>query len=106
MWKKITKADLVDSIYKDSPYERQTVQDVVDKFLAELKNSISDGNVIELRRFGTFEPKLRNGRKEARNPKNGDPCSVPPHYIAYFRAGQDLKKEMAEIPVENKENEN
>ena len=32
---KITKADLIDSVYKSSKYERQTVQAVVNDFLNE-----------------------------------------------------------------------
>lgn len=99
---KITKSDLVDNIYKTSEYERKAVRAVVDDFLLELKKQLSEGNTIELRGLGTFEPLLRNGRKEARNPKTGEKCTVPPHYIAHFRAGQELKDDMSKLPVEKK----
>ena len=58
-----------------------------------------DGNVdnayfqtVELRGFGTFEVKLRKGRKRARNPKTGAIVSVEDHGVASFRPGRELKK--------------
>lgn len=101
MMEKVTKNDLIDSIYKKNQYERQTVQDVMDSLLEELKNCLAEGKVVELRRFGTLEPLLRNGRKEARNPKTGEKCSVPPHYTARFRPGKELKESLMNLPVEN-----
>ena len=66
----------------------------VDAFLDEIKESLIDGKTIELRGFGTFEPRLRKGRDIARNPKTGEKVSVEPHYIAAFRAGQSLKENL------------
>ena len=60
--------------------------------LKEIKKSLENGSTIELRGFGTFEPRLRKGREKAHNPKTGEILSVAPHYVAAFRAGQDLKK--------------
>ncbi len=97
---KITKAELVDNIYKNSGYERQTVLSLVDSFMEELKTQMLSGNVVELRGFGTFEPKLRKGRSVAHNPKTGEKCSVPPHYVGSFRPGQELKKGLWELPVD------
>lgn len=91
MAKKITKADIVDSIYSKGKCERQDVVFVIDSFLQELKESLEEGSTIELRGFGTFEPRLRKGKKSARNPKTGETVTVEPHYIAAFRAGQSLK---------------
>lgn len=96
---KITKAELIDSVYKTSKYERQTVQAVIDSFILGLKKELQNGNTIELRGFGTFETRLRKGRDVARNPKTGEKCSVSPHYVAAFRAGQELKKSLAEKKV-------
>ncbi|MBP5176790.1 MAG: HU family DNA-binding protein, partial [Treponema sp.] len=46
------------------------------------------------------EPRLRKGREKARNPKTGESLSVAPHYVAAFRAGQELKNALWELPVE------
>lgn len=97
--KKVTKADLIDSIFKTSSYERQTIQNVVDSFLQELKAEMEKGSTIEFRGFGTFEVRQRKGKEKARNPQNGEICSVPPHCVAAFRAGQELKKALFDLKL-------
>jgi nucleoid DNA-binding protein len=101
--KKITKYDLVESIYQNTKCEKRIVQQVIEGFLEEVKKSLESGSTIELRGFGTFEPRLRKGRISARNPKTGEKLSVDPHYVAAFRSGQELKKALWDLqnqPVE------
>ena len=97
--KKITKYDLVESIYQNTKCEKHVVQNIVENLFTELKSALKDGATIELRGFGTFEPRLRRGRSCARNPKTGEQLSVSPHYVAAFRSGQDLKKALWNLPV-------
>jgi len=96
---KKTKYDLVEAVYNDTKYEKKVVQSVLESLLSEIKDSMKEGSTIELRGFGTFEPRLRKGRKKARNPKTGEIVSVAPHYVAAFRAGQDLKKSLWDYPL-------
>ncbi len=97
--KKITKYDLVSSVYANADCEKKIVQEVVDGLLGQLKASLLDGSTIELRGFGTFELKMRKGRSKARNPKTGENVQVAPHYAVTFRPGKELKKSIAEIPL-------
>ena len=97
--KKVTKYDLVESVYQNTKCEKRVVQDIVENLLSELKDALKDGATIELRGFGTFEPRLRKGRSRARNPKTGEQLSVAPHYVAAFRSGQELKKALWNLPV-------
>lgn len=99
--KKITKYDLVEAVYLNTKAEKKLVQEIVENLLLQLKESLKSGNTIELRGFGTFEARLRKGRSKARNPKTGEQLSVAPHYVAAFRSGQELKKSLWELPVEN-----
>lgn len=98
--KKITKYDLVEAVYQNTKCEKRVVQDVVESFLIQLKLALKEGNTIELRGFGTFEPRLRKGRVKARNPKTGEHLSVAPHYVAAFRSGQELKKSLWNLPLQ------
>jgi integration host factor subunit beta len=95
---KFTKADIVDSIYNKTGVNRKDIRKVVDLFLDEIKIALADQRVIELRGFGTFEIKIRKGRKKARNPKTGEFLSVNSHGIAAFRAGRELKQEVWNLP--------
>lgn len=100
---KITKTDLIEKIYSDTKFEKSDVQKIVVKFLDLIKSSLEDGKTVELRGFGTFEPRLRKGRDQARNPKTGEKVSVKPHYVAAFRAGRELKNGL--MSLENHESD-
>ena len=97
MAEKVTKTGIVDKIYENEKYERQDVLYIVDAFLEELKTSLVNGSSVELRGFGTFEPRLRKGKKSARNPKTGETIAVEPHYVAAFRAGRELKDSLWDL---------
>jgi len=97
--KKITKNEIVDSLYSKMNCERKIIYSVIDNFLDELKGDMESGATIELRGFGTFEPRLRKGRKDARNPKTGEKVSVEPHYVAAFRAGKELKDNLFNLKI-------
>ena len=100
---KVTKYDLVEAVYQNitERCEKRLVQVILEELLEQLKDSLKEGSTIELRGFGTFEPRLRKGRSKARNPKTGEQLSVAPHYVAAFRSGQELKKALWELPVES-----
>ncbi len=105
---KVTKKELIDSIHdnseiKNSDLNRPDIQLVVAAFLDEVKKQLCEGKTIELRGFGTFGPKLRNGRKNARNPKTGETHDVDPHYILQFIPGQDFKEALNNLPVSSDE---
>ena len=91
---KLTKADIVDGIYDKIATDRKIIKNVVDLFLEEVKAALVSNKIIELRGFGTFEIKIRKGRKKARNPKTGEIVSVDSHGIALFRAGRELKQDV------------
>lgn len=99
MAKKVTKYDLIDAISCDTKLEKKYVQIVVDSMLEQLKKSLKNESNIELRGFGTFELRLRKGKISARNPKTGEKVSVKPHYVAAFRAGQELKNSLWDLAV-------
>ena len=102
--KKCTKADIIDAIYNNVGLERREVSKVVDLFIDELKSALVSHKVIELRGFGTFEVKIRKGRKEARNPKTGEILSVSPHGIALFKAGKELRQNVWTLKQEETNN--
>lgn len=99
MNKKVTKNDLVNEIFEKYSIDKKDISLVTDALFAEVKNALINGSKIELRGFGTFEICLRKGRESARNPKTGDIVKVEPHFIAKFRAGQELRKSLLEKDI-------
>ena len=53
-------------------------------------DSLSKGEKVELRGFGSFRIKVRNPRM-SRNPKTGEIVDVPAKRVPFFKAGKDLK---------------
>ena len=101
--KKITKAEIVDSVYEKTGINRKDIKTTLDLALEEIKDSLARGALIELRGFGTFEIRIRKGRQKARNPKTGEAVSVSSHGIAAFRAGKELRQTVWTLPVRKDE---
>lgn len=99
---KTTKADIVELIYLSSDISKKDIRVVVDQLFEVLKDKLSQGAVIELRGFGTFELKQRKGREKARNPKTGEAVSVDSHCVVSFRSGKELKSRVWNLQVEKK----
>jgi integration host factor subunit beta len=98
--RKWTRTELIDGVYEATGMERREVQTIVDLFIEEVKKALISRGTIELRGFGTFEIKIRNGRRGARNPQTGETFTVSPHGIVSFRAGRDLKKAVWDLEEE------
>ena len=92
--KKLTKADVIDQIYKEINLQKKDIVEVTDTLLTVIKNSLINDFSIELRGFGTFEPVIRKEKKSARNPKTGKVFTVPAHYVANFKPGKELKESL------------
>jgi nucleoid DNA-binding protein len=90
----MTKADLVKSISNETGIVRKDVAIVVDAFLDAVKDTMKDGNHIEIRGFGTFKLKQRKPRI-GRNPKTADKVPVPERIVPTFKFSREFKEEIA-----------
>ena len=99
MAKKMTKADLVEEVFRNTNLPKNEIVQITDSLLEEIKNALCNGSSIELRTFGTFELRLRKGRKNARNPRTGDITPTEPHYVAAFRSGSELKQKLWNLTI-------
>jgi integration host factor subunit beta len=98
---KLTKSDIIDAIYVKSGFNRVDIRSLFDMMFAEIKDALVAGKTIELRGIGTFEIRIRNGRKKARNPRTGEFAPVHPHRTVAFRSGQELKLAVWKLPGED-----
>lgn len=65
---KLTKADIIDSIYQKTGTNRKDIHAVIDFLIEDIKGALTEGRVVELRGFGTFEIRVRKGRKKSAQP--------------------------------------
>ena len=80
----MTKADLVAKISEKSGMEKGDVQDIVEKFMEEVKTSLESGDNVYLRGFGSFIIKTR-AEKTGRNISKNTTIKIPAHNIPAFK---------------------
>jgi integration host factor subunit beta len=87
----MTKAELVEKVAEKIGLTKKQTELVVNSVLESITNSLSKGNKVELRGFGSFRVRRRNSR-EGRNPKSGEKVQVPPKLVPFFKAGKELRE--------------
>lgn len=85
-----TKKDIVERVAARADINRQLVRLVVKEFLEQITEELSQGNRIEFRQFGVFEPRVRAART-AQNPRTLQPVVIPPHWIVKFKIGTEMR---------------
>tara|TARA_B110000967_G_C18776020_1_gene505588 strand:+ start:623 stop:901 length:279 start_codon:yes stop_codon:yes gene_type:complete len=70
-------------VHKDAEMSVKAIIDLMSK-------SLSNGDRIEIRGFGSFSLNFRPPRV-GRNPKTGDKVNVPAKYVPHFKAGKELR---------------
>ena len=75
----MTKADIVSRIIEQTGVEKATALAVVESFMEQVKNALTDGESVYLRGFGTFLIKQR-AAKTARNISTNTTIIVPAHF--------------------------
>ena len=79
----MTKADIVTEIAKRTGVEKVQIQAIVETFMEEVENSLSRGENVYLRGFGSFIIKTR-AEKVARNISKNTTITIPEHKIPAF----------------------
>jgi DNA-binding protein HU-beta len=80
----MTKADIINEISKKTGIEKVTVQKSVEAFMEGIKDSLSKGNNVYLRGFGSYVVKKR-AQKTARNISKNTTIIIPEHFIPSFK---------------------
>ncbi|MGM9734970.1 MAG: HU family DNA-binding protein [Candidatus Cryptobacteroides sp.] len=80
----MTKAEIVNEVAKTTGIEKTTVLRVVEEFMECVKGSLSKGNPVYLRGFGSFIIKHR-AEKAARNITKQTTITIPAHNIPAFK---------------------
>lgn len=90
------KSELVEKIAEENPHLLQRdVERIVGTIFEEITLAISSGNRVELRGFGAFSSKKREGRM-GRNPRTGASVLVEEKHVPFFKTGKNLRKRLNE----------
>lgn len=89
----MTKADIVADIAEETGIEKVAVQAAVEAFMASVKSSLSKGENVYLRGFGSFVVKER-AEKTGRNISKKTSIIIPAHNIPAFKPAKVFTEEV------------
>ncbi|MCF8237931.1 MAG: integration host factor subunit beta [Saprospiraceae bacterium] len=100
------KADLVNAIAEKTGVPKVDVLVTLETFFKEVKSSLSDGENVYIRGFGSFVIKKR-AKKIGRHIKKNMAIEIPEHFIPSFKPAkvfvEQVKGNVTELPSEESE---
>ena len=88
----MTRSDLVKILSKNQRFlASKDVEVAVKSLLNILSNSLSSGERIEIRGFGSFNLHYHPSRS-GRNPRTGESVNISGKYVPHFKPGKELRK--------------
>ena len=88
------KSSILEKLQKKySNLSSNDIENLFEIFIKKIKNSLKDGNNIEIRGFGTISRKL-NKEKFVRNPKTNEKIYKKRSYKLHFKIGKILHKRL------------
>ncbi len=88
----MTKSELIERLAQKQPQlAYRDVELAVKSILDLMTQRLANGERIEIRGFGSFSLHYRPGRI-GRNPKTGDPVSLPEKHVPHFKPGKALRE--------------
>lgn len=91
----VTKRELVNRIADDTGQMKVVVRLIVQKFLHEVIDELSNGNRLEFRDFGVFEVRERKARV-AQNPRTLEKVEVPAKRAVKFKVGRVMRERVCD----------
>ena len=92
----MTKSELIERLIDQN--DQLSIKDVelaVKTMLDHMTESLSQGDRIEIRGFGSFSLHHRPARV-GRNPKTGESVALPAKYVPHFKPGKELRERVDE----------
>ena len=92
----MTKSELIDRMATNQQQLAQRdVELAVKTLLEQMSESLAGGERIEIRGFGSFALHHRPPRI-GRNPRTGEPVSLPGKYVPHFKPGKEMRQRVDE----------
>jgi nucleoid DNA-binding protein len=87
------KADLQDLLHKQVGLSKIGAQEAIETILEIIKKALEEGEKVQITGFGVFS---RQEKKEriGRDPKTGNPISIPSHWVLNFKPSRSLKQKI------------
>lgn len=95
----MTKSELIEILaQKQTQLAYKDVELAVKTMLEHMGTTLSSGERIEIRGFGSFSLHYRPPRT-GRNPKTGDSVELAAKYVPHFKPGKEMRERVNESMV-------
>ena len=99
--KTLTKSELMDILArKQTQLAYKDIELAIKTIIEQMTQSLSTGDRIEIRGFGSFSLHFRPPRM-GRNPKTGDPVPLQGKHVPHFKPGKELRERVNKSMHEN-----
>ena len=85
------KVEIAARIAEELSITKARAEDAVNAILDEVKQALSEGESVVLRRFGTSQVRDKS-RRFGRNPRSGEGAEIPARRVVRFKPGKHLKE--------------
>jgi len=89
----MTKADVISVISKETKIDKAEVTSIVESFMEVIKLSMTDGNDIFIRGFGSFVNK-KKAQKVGRVITRNTPIIIPERFVPTFKPCKEFKEQI------------
>lgn len=88
----MTKSELIEVLARrQAQLAYKDVELAVKTILEHMSGTLANGERIEIRGFGSFSLHYRPPRV-GRNPKSGEPVSLPAKHVPHFKPGKQMRE--------------
>ena len=87
----MTKSELIEAVAAKLKLPKGKAELVVNCVFDSMVDALEKSEGIEIRGFGSFTVRSYKSY-EGRNPRTGDPVSVKPKRLPFFKVGKDLRE--------------
>jgi integration host factor subunit alpha len=89
----VTKADIVERVYKEAGFSKKEAADLVDLVFKVIKDTLARGEKVKISGFGNFSIRDKATRV-GRNPQTGDAMNISARRVLTFKPSQILKEDI------------
>ncbi len=89
----MTKAEVITEIAEKTGIDKADIAQAVESFISVVKNSMSEGENIYIRGFGSFVNKKR-AKKVARNISKNTAMVIDEHFVPSFKPAKDFVEQI------------
>ena len=86
----MNRVDLINTLKDKTGINRRRVENIIDTFFGTITKTLSRGERVEIRGFGSFTAKKYKSYT-GRNPKTGKQIKVRSKKLPFFKVGKELK---------------